>query len=104
MVALGSHFTSLGLRFLICRMRSLIVWSLWVSRGRHVCTCVGWCSYTPKAQSHFVTTSSPHMPLLFPDSEGQVQGPPLLQLSPAKHCVDTSHEAISDPPDRQRRW
>lgn len=58
-----------------------------------VCTraCGGQGSHTPEARSLFVTTSSPEPPLLSPPDSGTAAGPPLLQLLPARHRLDTSH-------------
>lgn len=106
---LSSHLTSLGLGFLIYRMRSPTAWSLRVGPGRCACACAHACAYarvhmcvctracggqgshTPEARSLFVTTSSPEPPLLSPPDSGTAAGPPLLQLLPARHRLDTSH-------------
>lgn len=104
---LSSHLTSLGLGFLIYRMRSPTAWSLRVGPGRCACACAHACacacvcvctracggqgSHTPEARSLFVTTSSPEPPLLSPPDSGTAAGPPLLQLLPARHRLDTSH-------------
>lgn len=61
----------------------------------YVCVCTRACggqgSHTPEARSLFVTTSPPEPPLLSPPDSGTAAGPPLLQLLPARHHLDTSH-------------
>lgn len=59
MVALGSHFPSLGLSFLICRMRSLIAWSLWVSRADVSVRVWGGAAILPRL-SHTLLPPHPH--------------------------------------------
>lgn len=83
-VALGGHSTFLGLSSLSCKMRVLTEGSQ-VPDGSE-----------PEGQPQQVRGGEggrvgprprPHMPLFSPrDSEGQVQGPPLLQLPCARRC------------------